>query len=78
MTRFTDYYQIDALGDSYIVAFSTALTVERQLEECAITDWIEFTDVFDATHRVPAGFIHRITESPRGRASLRAGETAVA
>ena len=45
LTRFTDYYEIEALGDTYVVSFATAAHVERRLEECAVTDWIEFRDI---------------------------------
>ena len=71
-TSYTDFYEIEAIGDTYIVPLSTALAVERQLERCAVTDWLEFRDVFGALHRLPAQYVYRITESTRAtRATLR-------
>ena len=71
-TSYTDFYEIEAIGDTYIVPLSTALAIERQLERCAVTDWLEFRDVFGARHRLPARCVYRITESTRAtRATLR-------
>lgn len=71
-TSYTDYYEIDALGETYIVPLSTALAIERQLERSSATDWLEFRDVFGARHRLPARYVYRITESTRAtRAALR-------
>jgi len=71
-TSYTDYYELEALGDTYIVPLSTALVVERELETCGVTDWLEFRDVFGAHHRLPARYVYRITESTRAtRAALR-------
>lgn len=71
-TSYTDYYHIEALGDTYIVPLSTALAVERQLEKCGVAESLEFRDVFGARHRLPAPCIYRITESTRAtRAALR-------
>lgn len=71
-TAYPDYYEVDALGDTYIVPLSTALAIERQLERCATTDWLEFRDVFGAHHRLPARYVFRVTESTRAtRAALR-------
>ena len=71
-TAYTDYFEVEAIGDTYIVPLSTALAVERQLERCAVTDWLEFRDVFGALHRLPAQYVYRITVSTRAtRATLR-------
>lgn len=71
-TAYTDYFEVEAIGDTYIVPLSTALAIERQLERCAVTDWLEFRDVFGALHRLPAQYVYRITESTRAtRATLR-------
>lgn len=71
-TSYTDYFEIEALGDTYIVSLSTALAVERQLEKCAVTEWLEFRDVFGAQHRLPARYVYRVTESTSAtRAALR-------
>ena len=71
-TSYTDFYEIEAIGDTYIVPLSTALAIGRQLERCAVTDWLEFRDVFGARHRLPAQYVYRITESTRAtRATLR-------
>lgn len=71
-TAYTDYYEVEALGDTYIVPLSTALAIERQLERCGTTEWLEFRDVFGARHRLPARYVYRITESTRAtRAALR-------
>jgi hypothetical protein len=76
-TQFTDYCEIDALGDTYIVALSTALYIERHLEHISEPSWLEFHDVFGARHRLPARCVYRITESTReARAALRAFERA--
>ncbi len=70
---FTDFYELQALGDTYIVALSAALEVERQLDQCATPDWLEFQDVFGARHRLPARCVYRISESTRAtRDKLRA------
>lgn len=71
-TSYTDYYEVEALGDTYIVPLSTAHVIERELEKSAVTDWLEFRDVFGARHRLPARYVYRITESTRAtRAALR-------
>ncbi|HEX7939464.1 MAG TPA: hypothetical protein VF483_10760 [Gemmatimonadaceae bacterium] len=76
-TQFTDYCEIEALGDTYIVALSTALFIERHLEHVNAPGWLEFHDVFGARHRLPARCIYRITESTReARAALRAFQRA--
>jgi hypothetical protein len=72
-TSYTDYYELEALGDTYIVALSTALAVERKIDQVATPDWLEFRDVFGARHRIPARCVYRISESTRAtRANLRA------
>lgn len=71
-TSYTDYFEVEALGDTYIVPLSTALAIERQLERSAVTEWLEFRDVFGARHRLPVRCVYRITESTREtRAALR-------
>lgn len=71
-TSYTDYYEVEALGDTYIVPLSTAHVIERELEKSTVTDWLEFRDVFGARHRLPARCVYRITESTREtRAALR-------
>jgi DNA-binding PadR family transcriptional regulator len=76
-TQFTDYCEIEALGDTYIVALSTALYIERHLDDVNEPGWLEFHDVFGARHRLPARTVYRITESTReARAALRAFERA--
>ena len=64
-TKYTDYYEVDAYGDTYIVELATALAIERQLDQAGELVWIEFTDVFGARHRLKAQFINRISESTR-------------
>lgn len=76
-TSYTDYFEVEAAYDTYIVAFSTALALERQLESCSDNTWIEFRDVFGARHRVPARCLYRISEStPATRAAVREFERA--
>jgi len=71
-TSYTDYYELEALGDNYIVPLSTALAIERELDRCVTTEWLEFRDVFGARHRLPAWCVYRITESTRAtRTALR-------
>lgn len=71
-TSYTDYFEVEALGDTYIVPLSTAHVIERELEKSTVTDWLEFRDVFGARHRLPARCVYRITESTREtRAALR-------
>ena len=71
-TSYTDYYEIEALGETYIVPLSTALAIERQLDSCTTREWLEFRAVFGARHRLPARCVYRITESTRAtRAALR-------
>jgi hypothetical protein len=73
VVSFTDFYELEALGDTYIVALGTVLAIERQLDQSATPDWLEFRDVFGARHRFPARCVYRITESTRAtRAALRA------
>jgi hypothetical protein len=70
---YTDYVEIEATGDTYIVALSTALFIERQLDQCGAPGWLEFRDVFGARHRLPARCVYRISESTSvTRAALRA------
>jgi hypothetical protein len=64
-TAYTDYYEVEALGDTYIVPLSTALAIERQLDTYGVLEWLEFRDVFGARHRVPARYVYRIRESTR-------------
>jgi hypothetical protein len=72
-TSYTDYFEVEAVGDTFIVPLATALALERQLETCSDNVWIEFRDVFGARQRLPARAIYRITESTREtRAALRA------
>ena len=69
---YTDFYELEALGDTYVVALGTVLAIERQLDQGAVPDWLEFRDVFGARHRLPARCVYRITESTRNtRAALR-------
>ncbi len=70
-TSYPDYYQVEALGDTYIVPLSTALAIERQLETSSANEWLDFRDVYGARHRLPAQYVYRITESSRAtRATL--------
>ena len=73
-TSYTDFYELEALGDTFIVALSTALAIERQLDQCGQAPaWIEFHDVFGARHRLPTRYVYRISESTStSRAKLRA------
>jgi hypothetical protein len=72
-TSYTDFYELEALGDTYIVSLGTVLAVERQLDKSVTPEWLEFRDVFGARHRLPARCVYRITESTRAtRAAVRA------
>jgi hypothetical protein len=72
-TSYTDFYELEALGDTFIVALSTALAIERQIDRRGTPDWLEFHDIFGARHRLPARCVYRIGESTRAtRANLRA------
>ena len=72
-TSYNDFYELEALGDTYIVSLGTVLAVERQLDKGATPEWLEFRDVFGARHRLPARCVYRITESTRAtRAAVRA------
>jgi len=72
-TSYNDFYELEALGDTYIVSLGTVLAVERQLDKGATPEWLEFRDVFGARHRLPARCVYRITESTRStRAAVRA------
>lgn len=69
---YTDFYEVEAAGDTYIVALSTALAIGAQHNERAAPDWLEFHDVFGARHRLPGRYRYRISESRRvTRAHLR-------
>jgi hypothetical protein len=75
---YNDYYEIRALGMSYIVPLSTALAIERVLDQPGEREWVEFRDVFGARHRMPSRCIWRISESTReSRAALRTFERAM-
>ena len=77
-TSYTDYYELEVHGDTYIVALSTALGIERKVDHATTPDWLEFHDVFGARHRLPARCTYRVSESTRvTRANLRAFRTAV-
>jgi hypothetical protein len=70
---FTDFYEVDALGDTYIVSLATAFAIERAVADAATPDWVEFRDVFGTEHRVLAVCIYRIRECSRNtREFLRA------
>jgi hypothetical protein len=77
-TSYTDHYVVRGFGVSYIVPLSTALALERQLDQAGERAWIEFQDVFGARHRMTAGCIYRISESTREtRAAVRAFDRAM-
>jgi hypothetical protein len=77
-TSFTDFYELEAAGDIYVVALSTALAIERRLDQCVTPEWLEFHDVFGARHRLSARCVYRISESTRvTRANVRAFRTAM-
>jgi hypothetical protein len=70
---YTDFYELEALGDTHIVSLGTVLAIERQLDQRATPECLEFRDVFGARHRLPARCVYRITESTRAtRAAVRA------
>jgi hypothetical protein len=72
-TKFTDSYEVEALGDTYIVELATALAIERHLDKAGEAVWVEFRDAFGPRHRVLARYVYRLTESTREtRAALRA------
>ena len=72
-TSYTDFYELEALGETYVVALSTALAIERRLDHAATPEWLEFHDVFGARHRLPARCVYRLSESTRvTRANVRA------
>jgi len=72
VVSFTDFYELEALGDTYIVALGTVLAIERQLDQSATPDWLEFRDVFGARHRFPGALCvsdHREHTRDTGRAT---------
>jgi len=72
-TSYNDFYELEALGDTYIVSLGTVLAVERQLDKGATPEWLEFRDVFGARHRLPALCVYPTTESTLAtRAAVRA------
>ena len=72
-TSYNDFYELEALGDTYIVSLGTVLSVERQREQRTPPEWIEFRDVFGVGHRLPARCVYRIGESTHAtRATVRA------
>jgi hypothetical protein len=62
---YTDYYEVDALGDTYIVSLATAFAIERALHKAASPDYVELRDVFGKEHRVLVFCIYRIRECSR-------------
>ena len=75
---YTDYYEVRGFGVTYIVPLSTALAIERQLDQPGERGWVEFHDVFGARHRLTASWIYRISESTREtRAAVRAFDRAM-
>ena len=76
-TSYTDYYLVETLSGTFVVALATAFAIERALDRAATPDWLEFRDVFGARHRVLALCVYRITECTREtRAAMRAFEQA--
>jgi hypothetical protein len=72
-TSYTDYFVVETLHDTFIVPLSTALAIERALDEAATPDWLEFHDVFGARHRMLALCVYRISEcTGETRAAVRA------
>ena len=59
LQHLTDFYELEALGESFIIALSTALKIERNNSP----DSVEFQDVFGVRHRLPSRCAYRITES---------------
>ena len=57
---YTDFYEIEALGGTYIVSLATAHRIERAVYRAASTDWLEFRDVFGVQHRVLAVCVYQI------------------
>ena len=70
LTRFTDYYEIEALGETYVVAFSVAAQIERVLERGSATDWLDFQDVRGNRHRIPARHVYRVKEAALSSSDL--------
>ena len=62
---YTDYYEIETLGDTYVVSFTTAFAIDRALADAAAPDWLEFRDVFGKEQRVLALCVYRIRECSR-------------
>jgi hypothetical protein len=55
-TSYTDFYELEAQGRTFVIALSTALSIERKGS-------LEFQDVFGVRHRLPVRCAYRITES---------------
>ena len=64
-TSYNDFYQLEVLGDTYIVSLGTVLAVARELERCVTPEGTEFRDVFGARHRLPARSVYRISYCDR-------------
>lgn len=68
-----DWFELEARMHTYVVTFDTALRVKQCIEQSPPPDWVEFTDLFGAKHRVGSQDVVRIAEpSPRSRESVRA------
>ena len=67
-----EFYEVETLGETFIVSLATALYIERELDRVPEPGWIEFQDLFGARHRVLAWQVQRITETtPVTRAAWR-------
>ena len=58
-----DWFELEARGYTYVVTFDTALFVKRAIERYPQPEWVDFTDLFGATHSVRAQDVFRISES---------------
>jgi hypothetical protein len=58
-TSYTDFYELEALGNTFTIALSTALSIVGDRS----SDRLEFQDIFGVRHRLPVRCAYRITES---------------
>lgn len=75
--EYSEYYLVEAYGETYAVSLETVLQIEHVLDRCGEPGWMEFRDLFGARHRMMAKHVYRISQSTvETRKAYRAFERA--
>lgn len=59
----TDFYEVSALSGLFVVSYTVARAIERQLARETPPKWVVFRDLSGSRHRLLAETIRRLTES---------------